>query len=519
MRSRCSGAIPQPVSLHLHHRHRVPQQARHHANLPALRRQGLRGVDEQVGEDLGELHRVAEHPRHLAIVAHEPAPAAQPARGQAQGALQHLVQRQRLQRRGISPGERLEALHDEPHALGALARIRERLQQLALILLGQRQPAQLRPDEAEVAGDERERVVDFMGHSRREPADGGQPLVEPQARLGLAQLGDVAHRDGQAVAHRAHLAPEPAAAQPAQHLLHLLVVALARAPELLAQVWRGDEGGMWELGEQTPLRPASPVAQQRLGERIEVQQAQAPAFRLLEDEERIGPAAGRPEECLALEPGRLAPPVGQQIPRDAEHPHHRPIRPAELSLGGAPLALDSRHPLAHLGGQGVPGEQRPLIELPGAPRLLRGQQLAIRAAEDLLHGQAEVARSSGVDEGVAPLEILGEDRVRQRLGEGEEQLAVGKLWRSGPRLPPRLTQPRRCHFSDKRLVHEATELGIGLPAEKSTPHQSTPLLSGTRRFPCPRGQVGVLVTRESAVAHGWMDCGSRGLRERAETGT
>ena len=95
-------------------------------------------------------------------------------------------------------------------------------------------------------------------------------------------------------------------------------------------------------------------------------------------------------------------------------------------------ALVDRHAFEMLRPAG--GEHLAVV-LDEAARGGFGIELEIALAEDLLSRLAEKARGSGVDEDVAPFEILDEDRVGRRLEDCAENLvAVGQ--RHGAHITP-----------------------------------------------------------------------------------
>ena len=131
MRPSISGGMPQPVSRTSTTTAGSPCRARHQrGSRRSPPGHGLRRVDQQVEEHLAQPRLVAQHQGHLAESRTSRARLRILVRP-SHRRVQHRVQVHRLQVAVVRARERLQALDDVPHALGALARLGERLLQLA----------------------------------------------------------------------------------------------------------------------------------------------------------------------------------------------------------------------------------------------------------------------------------------------------------------------------------------------------------------------------------------------------
>ena len=132
MRSRFSGGNRRsPVSLTSTVTRSGALIRARHADLVALRvaRRGMAcaPLTMQVEEHLPQPRRVGAHERHPGALLHQPRPALELVVGHLRHVPQHLGHIHRPGALVIRPRQRLEILRDEVHALGALARLLQRL--------------------------------------------------------------------------------------------------------------------------------------------------------------------------------------------------------------------------------------------------------------------------------------------------------------------------------------------------------------------------------------------------------
>ena len=203
MRARCSGSMPTPVSLTASSTHPAARDARRHPHLvrrgPAFRHR-LNRVDDEVQHHLGELVLLPRDGRRVAEVEDEARARPRLRFRHASRGVDRLAEVHRPGRRApVALAERAQPAHNLADPPGALARLLQRLDVVGALApdggIGRRRRVL---QELEVRDEERERVVDLVGHAGRERADGRQPVGEHELgleslllRLGALSIADV----------------------------------------------------------------------------------------------------------------------------------------------------------------------------------------------------------------------------------------------------------------------------------------------------------------------------------------
>ncbi len=154
---------------------------------------GLRGVDDEVEEDLPEARLVGVDGRHVAELLDEPGAVPDLVPGHAQRGLEHV-----LDLHGAPPllvgraREDPEVADDLTHALGGVSGVAQLFDDLVEPAIEARLGGELAHrfrGELEVGADRGERVVDLVGDARRERADRGHAIGDEELLLQLALLG------------------------------------------------------------------------------------------------------------------------------------------------------------------------------------------------------------------------------------------------------------------------------------------------------------------------------------------
>ena len=133
IRSRISAGIPIAGVAHLDHRVAARVGAGADPDLVALRLalgDGVRGVQQQVQEHLAEPRLVRLDHRRIAVVLHQPRPVADLVPGDVDRGIEHPPQRHRTALVLVAAREHPQVAHDVADALGALARLGQRLARL-----------------------------------------------------------------------------------------------------------------------------------------------------------------------------------------------------------------------------------------------------------------------------------------------------------------------------------------------------------------------------------------------------
>ncbi len=185
----------------------------------------MRGVDEQVEEDLGQAPVAGQHHGDVAVVPHQPPTVLDLVEGHVGGGVDHLVQVHGAEPVLLDTREGAEAARDSGDAAGAVERLIEVAQQLLPRRRGElrviEEPGQVIAEALQVVEHVRQRVVDLMRHAGGEHAHAGQPVglgdlsLHPPARgevvgdevygLGAGDRVDPGEQPARAAVRKRHL--------------------------------------------------------------------------------------------------------------------------------------------------------------------------------------------------------------------------------------------------------------------------------------------------------------------------